>query len=79
MFYNCKNIIIKINGKKIEFTYYYKFKEEGKYIIEYFFKNNLTKTDFMFCGCKRLINLNLSNFNTQNVNNMSFMFGACNS
>ena len=32
----------------------------------------------MFCGCKSLINLNLSNFNTQNVTNMSNMFNNCN-
>jgi len=29
-----ENIEIKINGKIIEFTYDYKFKEEGKYIVE---------------------------------------------
>ena len=43
-----ENILIKINGKIIELSYYYKFKEEGKYTIEYLFKNNLTKTCFMF-------------------------------
>ena len=41
-------IIIKINGKIIEFTYYYVFKEEGKYIIEYLFKNNLKNIIFIF-------------------------------
>ena len=74
-----ENIEIKINGKLIEFTYYYKFNKEGKYKIEYSFKNNLTKTLFMFCDCKSLINLDLSNFNTQNVTNMSYMFSGCNS
>ena len=33
----------------------------------------------MFYGCNSLTNLNLSNFNTQNVTNMSFMFVGCNS
>ena len=74
-----ENIIIKINGKIIEFAYYYKFKEKGKYIIEYLFKNNLTKINYMFYYCKSLTNLNLSNFNTQNVTNMSDMFSYCNS
>ena len=69
-----ENTEIKINGKIIEFSYYYKFKEEGKYIIEYIFKNNLTKTNYMFSGCKSLTNLDLSNFNTQNINNMYDMF-----
>ena len=33
----------------------------------------------MFYGCKSLTNLNLSNFNTQNVNNMECMFSYCKS
>ena len=51
-----ENIEIKIEGKIIEFSYYYKFKKEGKYNIEYSFKNNLTKTDFMFYDCWSLTN-----------------------
>ena len=74
-----ENIEITINGKIIDFTYYYKFKEEGIYIIEYSFKNNLTNTNHMFYNCNKLINLDLSNFNTQNVTNMSYMFYSCNS
>jgi len=71
-----ENIEIKINGKIIEFTYYYKFKNEGKYIVEYSFENNLTKINHMFFDCNSLINLNLSNFNTKNVTNMSYLFGS---
>jgi len=74
-----ENIEIKINGKIIKFTYYYKFNKEGKYIIEYSFKNNLTKTCYMFYLCNKLTNINLSNFNTQNVTNISFMFSWCTS
>ena len=74
-----ENIEIKINGQIIEFTYYYIFKKEGKYIIEYTFKKNLTKTNHMFLGCYSLTNINLSNFNTQNVTNMNLMFGFCKS
>ena len=33
----------------------------------------------MFNYCISLTNINLSNFNTQNVTNMSLMFGLCNS
>jgi hypothetical protein len=47
-----ENLEIKINGKIIEFKYFYKFKEERKYIIEYLFKNNLTKTNHMFSYCE---------------------------
>ena len=73
---NCK---ININDKMIPFSYYYKFNKEGKYIIKYFFINNLSKIDYMFSECKYLTNINLSNFNTQNVINMSFMFKECES
>ena len=33
----------------------------------------------LFCGCECLTNINLSNFNTQNVTNMTWMFSECNS
>jgi len=33
----------------------------------------------MFSGCKLLTNIDLSNFNTQNVTNMSDMFWGCES
>ena len=31
----------------------------------------------MFDDCSSLTNLNLSNFNTQNVTDMSYMFSGC--
>ena len=73
-----ENVEIRINGKKIKFSYTHKFDKEGKYKIEYFFKNMLTKTNHMFYQCLRLIKLNLLNFNTKNVTNMSYMFYFCN-
>ena len=30
--------------------------------------------EWMFCGCKSLAKIDLSNFNTQNVTNMKYMF-----
>ena len=63
--------IIKINNKIIKFNYYYKFKSIGKYKIEYFFKESLEKTDYMLYECYLLENINLSNFNTQNIKDMS--------
>ena len=74
-----ENVEIKINKKLIEFTYYYKFNKEGKYTIEYSFKNNLTKTCYMFYECNSLISLDLSKFNAQNVKYMSYMFSDCKS
>ena len=31
----------------------------------------------MFSDCESLRNIDLSNFNTQNVNNMAYMFQGC--
>ena len=74
-----KDVEIKLNGKAIKFAYTYKFEKEGKYPIEYIFKNNLTKVNYLFYGCNNLTNLDLSKFNTQNVTNMSNMFYGCDS
>ena len=41
---------------------------------KYKFKNKLSKISCMFDGCSSLTNINLSNFKTQNVINMSRMF-----
>ena len=74
-----ENCIIKINNKNIPFNYLYKFKEKGKFKIEYSFKNNIKSLAYLFSGINLLINIDLSNFNTQNVTNMSGMFSGCNS
>ena len=80
-FYNEKelkqNTEIKIDGKIIEFSYYYKFQNKGIHTIEYSFKNNLTKINQMFCGCRSLTSLNFSNFDAQNVTNMNKLFSGC--
>ena len=72
-----KKCEIKINGEIIPFKYFVKFPKKGKYIIKYTFKNNLTKTNYMFSKCTSLININLSNLNTNTVSNMSYMFYQC--
>ena len=73
---NCK---IKINNNYIDFNYFYKFKEKGKFIIKYLFKNNISKVDYIFNECKLLINIDLSNFNSQNIINIKGMFSGCKS
>ena len=72
-----KECEIIINDKLYSFSYFFNFKKEGIYIIKYKFKNYFPNTSYMFSECKSLINLNLSNFNTQNVTNMEYMFGGC--
>ena len=72
-----ENCEIKINDSIIPFTYFYIFKIKGKFTIQYSFKNLLSKINHMFDDCSSLTNINLSNFNTQNVTNMSYMFYDC--
>ena len=74
-----ENCIIKINNNIIPFNYFYKFKEKGKFIIEYLFKYNIKNVAYMFSECYSLTNIDLSNFNNQNVTNMSYMFCECKS
>ena len=52
-----ENIQIKINDKKIEFSYFQIFEKEGIYKIEYSFKKNITKGNHLFYDCNCLINL----------------------
>ena len=70
---------IRVNDEIIPFNYFYKFKNEGKYIIKYSYNNFLTKTNFMFFKCEHIKNIDLTNFNTKNVINMSNMFQYCKS
>ena len=64
-----KKCEIRINEKLIPFNYYYQFKSKGKYTIKYSFNTNITNMFFMFAECSSLTNINLSNFNTNNVTN----------
>jgi surface protein len=74
-----KECIIEINDIKYSFSYFHKFENSGKYKIKYIFKNLITNCNRMFSECSSLTNLNLSNFNTQNVTDMSWMFYNCSS
>ncbi len=74
-----KKCKIRINNESIVFNYFHRFPEIGNYIIRYSFKENLTKTNYMFFNCNYLTHINLSNFNTQNITNMCNMFNLCES
>ena len=73
---SCK---IKINNELIPFSYFHRFKKEGKYQIKYSFTKDINKTVFLFLGCTSLTNINLSGFNTQGTTNMNAMFYKCSS
>ena len=67
----------KINLRKDGNKWIYKFQKAGKYklkIIFNFFMNDFTQ---FFEKCSNIISLDLSNWNTSNVIDMSFMFNEC--
>ena len=72
-----KNCDIYINDENIGFSYFYKFKKEGKYKIVYVFKNEMINCNFMFFECLSLTNLDLSHFNTKKIKKTEFMFAEC--
>ena len=73
---NCE---IRIDDIEIPFSYFYKFTVSGKYIMKYSFANYITNTNYLFYNCSSLTNLDLSNFNTQNVTKIQCMFYGCSS
>ena len=62
------NIISNITTNK------YDFNQVDNY-VELIWNNNINNTINMFKGCSNIIEINLSNFDTSLVTNMSFMFG----
>ena len=66
-------IYIYINNKKIKFNHEYKCNEDI-IKVKIKFKKSPTSTGWMFYNCIDLKSLDLSSFNTNNVNNMSYMF-----
>ena len=75
---NQKNVILFINNTNIEFNSYFIPKTSGIYTIKLIFKIKLECCESMFFRCNNLIDINLSNFNIQNVTHMSTMFADCN-
>ena len=73
---NQKINMIKKNN--YEWIINYKFKNNGKYIFDIIFNNNINNIRGFFEGCSNLIWLDFSNFNTSNVTNMECLFNKCN-
>ena len=72
------NTRIFINDKLYEYKKYKKFEEKGEYRIKIKFKILLKDCYCMFLGCKNIISIDLSEFNSKNVTNICAMFRDCN-
>ena len=71
---NCE---IVIDYKKVPFSYTWNFSSVGTHFIKYNFKKAITKSNCLFYNCKYLTEINLSNFDMENVTNMENMFDGC--
>ena len=61
-------------GNTIKYSYYF----DGVCgFVELFWDNNLNNCENMFFMCTKIVEINLSNFNTSQVNNMKSMFQYC--
>jgi len=71
------NTEIFINNKKYKYAKSFKPEKEGLYEIKIKFNLKIKDYSFMFSGCSKLSNIDLSSFDTKNVTNMSHMFSGC--
>ena len=75
---NDSNIELYINNKK-KYKKYFKPKNEGIYTALLRFNISLKDFSYMFYNCKNIINIEISNFDSKIVINMSKMFAYCES
>ena len=74
-----KQCQIEINDMPIPFSYFYKFRNKGKYTIKYSFLNPIKKINYLFIECSNLTSIDLSKFDTKEVDDMSCIFADCSS
>ena len=74
-----ENCVLLFDENKIDFSFKYNFQNKGKYSMKIIIKKPLTNLNFMFYDFSSLTSLDLSNFNTNNVEDMSHMFYKCSS
>ena len=71
------NTTLIIDGKTVAFKNSLTSNKICTFSIKLLFKNKLSNCSYMFCGCKNIINIDFSKFNTQNVTDMKYMFYCC--
>ena len=71
---NRDNIVVLIDGEICRYENYYKFPKEGIYNVTIYINYILKDCTALFCCCYNIIDIDLSSFDTKNVNNMREMF-----
>ena len=67
-----------IDNKEVDYEKCKKFEKIGSYEIKIKLNINLINAYCMFLGCKNIIDINLSSFDTKKTKNMGSMFDGCN-
>ena len=75
---NENNTQILINSEEQNFRKYFIPQMEGIYNIKIIIDAPIKDCNHMFSDCNKILNIDLSSFNTENVTNMSYMFSGCN-
>jgi len=70
------NTQLFINKMEYKYSKFFKPVKEGTYEVKLQF-NTIEDCSFMFKGCKNIIKLDLSSFDTNNITNMYNMFSLC--
>ena len=76
---NENNTKLYINDKIMKYQKYFKPEKEGIFLIKLKFFISIKDCSYMFYGCNKLENIELTNFDTQNTYSMKFMFFECKS
>ncbi len=71
------NCTLFLNDEEIKFTLQKKLTKKGKNTMIIECERLLINISWFFYNCTTLINLDLSNFNTEKVTNMAYMFNNC--
>ena len=74
---NKTNVELFINDKKYEFSKCFKPERNGINIIKLKFKTKMKDCSCMFYDCTNIEDIDFSNFNTEEVENMNSMFSGC--
>ena len=75
---NDENTKIYLDDKPISFCKFFKPTKEGEYKIKIIFKNKILKDcSYLFRNCLNIKSIDLSSFDSSEVNNMNYMFGKC--
>ena len=74
---NEKNTKLFVNDKECKYSKFIIPSIEGEYEIKLLIFIKMENFSHMFYNCKNIISINISNFNTSNVIDMSYMFSGC--